>query len=114
MKTVIYHNPRCTKSREALALLNELHEEVEVVEYLKNTPSEEELRSLIKKLKIKPELLMRKKEPVFKEKFEGKKLTDDECIKAMVENPVLIERPIIVKNNKAIIGRPPQNIHDIL
>ena len=114
MKTIIYHNPRCSKSRETLELLKEHGEQIEIVEYLKNTPSEKELGEIISKLGIKPELLVRKSETLYKEKFAGKTFTDKQWIKILSENPVLIERPVVVKGNKAVIGRPPQNIIDIL
>jgi arsenate reductase (glutaredoxin) len=107
-KLTIYHNTRCGKSRNTLALINENNPEVEIVDYLKNTPSKEVLTSIIKKLGIKPIELIRKGEAIFKEKYKQKDLTDDQWIEAMVENPILIERPIVVKGDKAIIGRPPE------
>jgi arsenate reductase len=114
MKTVIYHNPKCSTSRNALGILNEKGEDVEIVEYLKDVPSEKDLRELIKKLNIKPELLIRKKESVFKEQFSNQNYSDDEWIQIMHQHPILIERPIIIKGKKAIIGRPLQHIVDIL
>ena len=114
MKTIIYHNPRCSKSREALEILEQNGEEVEVIEYLKVPPTTHELESIIKMLNIKPEMLIRKNETVYKEQFKGKTLSDKEWIKIMVEHPVLIERPIVIKKHKAVIGRPPQLIIDIL
>lgn len=113
-KITIFHNPRCSKSREALALLNETNCEVEVVEYLKDAPSFEALKTLLVKLDIKPQALLRTGETVFKEKFKGKTLADDEWIQAMVEYPVLIERPIVINGNKAVIGRPPVLVTTIL
>ena len=113
MKTTIYHNPRCSKSREALQLLHENNEEVEVVEYLKDAPTASTLKKLIKQLGIKPLQLIRKNEEVFKP-YKTATLTDEQYIDLMVQNPVLIERPIVIKGNKAIIGRPPQLIIDIL
>lgn len=110
----IYHNPRCGKSRQTLKLIEESGTDVEVIQYLKTPPTKEELESVIDKLGIKPEDLLRKGEAVFKEKYKGKKLSDQEWISAMVDNPILIERPIVIKGDKAIIGRPPENVNDLL
>ena len=110
----IYHNPRCRKSREGLAILQEMNKDFEIVEYLKNPPSFEELSKLIKKLNIKPIELVRKNEAIWKENYKGKELTDDEIIKAMTENPKLIERPIVITEKTAIVGRPPEIIRTIL
>lgn len=110
----IYHNPRCRKSRETLQIIQEKGVEPEIIEYLTDVPSEKELSELIKMLGISPEQLLRKGEDVFKEKYKGKTLSDQEWIKAMVENPKLIERPIVVKGNKAVLGRPPQNVLELL
>lgn len=110
----IYHNNKCSKSRQALELLQQQGQEVEVVEYLKNTPSAEELQTVLGKLRIKPELLLRKGEKVYKEQFAGKSYTDEEWIQIMANNPSLIERPIVVNGDKAAIGRPPENVLTIL
>lgn len=110
----IYHNPRCGKSRQTLKLIQDSESEVEVIEYLKTPPTYEELESLLTKLGISPQELIRKGEAIFKENFKGKTLTDQEWIKAMVDHPILIERPIVVKGNKAIIGRPPENVQSLL
>lgn len=114
MKYIIYHNPKCSKSRESLNQLQESGCDFEIVEYLKDSPDEKQLRELVKKLKIPAFDLIRKGEAVFKEKYKDKTLTEDECITAMAENPILIERPIVVKGNKAVIGRPIQNIIDLI
>ena len=111
---IIYHNNMCSKSRQTLQLLQEQGQEVEVVEYLKDTPSVDELSEVLAKLKIKPEALLRKGEQVYKEQFAGKKYTDEEWIRIMVENPKLIERPIVVNGDKAAIGRPPESVLEIL
>jgi arsenate reductase len=111
---VIYHNPRCTKSRATLALLNERGIEPKVVEYLKTPPTAKELKSIVAKLGIKPEELVRKGEDVFKAKFADKTLTDAQWIEALAANPLLIERPIVVHGDKAVIGRPPENVEKIL
>ena len=113
-KIIIFHNPRCTKSRETLCLIEEKGHKAEVIEYLKTSPSEKQLKEIIQLLKIKPEQLLRKKEPLFEKKFKNKKLSDAEWIKVMVKNPILIERPIVIKNKKAVIGRPPEKVLDIL
>ncbi|WP_422351341.1 arsenate reductase (glutaredoxin) [Flagellimonas sp.] len=110
----IYHNPRCRKSREGLEFLENSGESFEVVRYLEEVPSREELETLIGYLGISPEALVRKNEAVWKEQFKGKNLTDSEIIDAMVQYPKLIERPIIVKDNKAVIGRPADKISILL
>ena len=110
----IYHNPRCGKSRQTLALIQEAGKPVEIIEYLKSTPTVSELGEIIKLLKIQPQDLIRKKEEIFINSYKGKTFTDDEWIKIMVENPILIERPIVVHGNKAIIGRPPERVGELL
>ena len=114
METQIYHNPRCGKSRETLKLLNERGENVQVIEYLKYCPSFDDLKVIISKLGLKPAEIIRKGEKIYKEQYKGKDLTDDEWIQAMIENPILIERPIVVKDGKAAVGRPAENVLDIL
>jgi arsenate reductase len=110
----IYHNPRCSKSRQGLAILQESGKQFQVVEYLKETPSLEELSDIINLLQIKPIELVRKNEAIWKEQYKGKELSDSDLIKAMVKNPKLIERPIVLNNEKAVVGRPPENIKQIL
>ncbi|MBL4605130.1 MAG: arsenate reductase (glutaredoxin) [Flavobacteriaceae bacterium] len=110
----IYHNPRCSKSREGLEILKESGQEFEIIEYLKDVPTLEELKSVIELLKINPIDLIRKNEAIWKESYKGKNLSDTDIITAMIENPKLIERPIVVANGKAMVGRPPQNIKQIL
>jgi len=107
----IYHNPRCRKSRETLALLEETTDKIDVVLYLKQPPSVAELKTLLKKLKIPAEKLIRRSEKIYKEEYKGKDLTEDQWVKAMVKHPVLIERPIVVNGSKAVIGRPPENVN---
>ncbi|MCZ2224226.1 MAG: arsenate reductase (glutaredoxin) [Chitinophagales bacterium] len=114
MKTIIYHNPRCSKSREGLCMLEDLGEDVEIRNYIKEPPTYKELYDLIKLLKVEPLDIIRKKESIFKEKYAGKKLTKKQWIEAMIQNPILIERPIVVKGNKAVIGRPPTLIKDLI
>lgn len=102
----VYHNPRCSKSRQTVQHLEESSVNFQIVEYLKDTPSVEELTDVIKKLDINPVDLVRKGEEVFKTNFKGKRLSDTEWIEAMVAFPKLIERPIVIKGDKAVIGRP--------
>ncbi len=110
----IYHNPRCSKSREALKLLQDNGVEPQVIEYLKEVPSKAEFEKLLAKLNLEPEQLLRKGEKIFKEQFKSLSLNRDEWIKVMLENPKLIERPIIVKGNKAIVGRPPERVLELV
>lgn len=111
---IIYHNPRCRKSREGLEILKNSGKEFEIVKYLENTLSIEELTKVIKLLDITPIDLVRKNEKDWKENFKGKTLSNAEIIEAMVAYPKLIERPIVVHENKAVIGRPPEIIKTIL
>jgi len=110
----IYHNSRCRKSREALEILRTKNIEFEIIEYLKDNLTKNQLKNLIKKLGIKPINLVRKNEQIWKENFKNKKLTSDEIIQILSDNPKLIERPIVELNDKAIIGRPPENIINLL
>jgi len=110
----IYHNPRCRKSRETLALLQEKGETPEVVLYLETPPSKTELRSLLAKLGIRAEELVRKGEAVYKENYKGKVLSEADWLDALTLHPKLIERPIVVKGDKAVIGRPPKNVLELL
>ncbi len=115
MSTVqIWHNPRCSKSRNAVALLEEEGVEAEVVKYLETPHTNDEIKSLLKMLNISARELMRTKEEIYKEL--GLKEVDDEekLIAAMVENPRLIERPIVIKDGKAAIGRPIENIIELI
>ncbi|AXB58685.1 arsenate reductase family protein [Flavobacterium fluviale] len=110
----IYHNPRCGKSRNCLAFIEQSNQEFEIIPYLTETPSVDELKILLKQLNLEPLQLVRTKEKIWIENFKGKTLTDDQIIKAMAENPILIERPIVVKDGKAIIGRDPDLIASFL
>ena len=114
MSVTIYHNPRCSKSRATLALLEENGVTPNIVEYLKDAPSADELKSILKKLGLSPREIMRKGEDTYKQLKLADETSDDALIKAMAENPILIERPIVVKGNKAAIGRPPENVLAIL
>ncbi len=110
----IYHNPRCSKSRQTLALLQENGVDPDVFLYLDNIMTADELRGLLAKLGISPMQLVRKGESVWKEKYKGKELSDDQVIEAMIANPKLIERPIVVKDQSAVLGRPPENILELI
>jgi arsenate reductase len=110
----IYHNPRCTKSRATLELLRQRGIEPVIVSYLETPPNAAELRAIVTKLGIVPEQLVRQGEDVYKAKYAGKALSDSQWIKAMVEDPVLIERPIVVHGQRAVIGRPPENVETLL
>ncbi len=111
--TTIYHNPCCGKSREALKLVHEHENNVTVVEYLKSCPDQKKLEEIVGLLGIKPEELIRKNEKIFKENYKGKTLSDEDWIQAMVDHPILIERPIVIRNKKAVIGRPPENVEEL-
>jgi len=110
----IYHNNRCSKSRCGLEILEKSGKDFEVVPYLENTPSKDELKHILSLLNIKAEGLIRKNEAIWKENFKGKELSEAQLIDAMVKFPKLIERPIILNGKKAVIGRPPEKILDII
>jgi arsenate reductase (glutaredoxin) len=110
----IYHNPACSKSRETLALIKASGHEPRIVEYLKTPPSEAELAGIVRKLGIRPLELVRRTEQIFKDKYAGRNLGDKEWIKAMIEHPILLQRPIVVRGEAAAIGRPPENVKPLL
>lgn len=115
MTVTIYHNPRCGKSRQTLALLKEQGTEPIVVDYLKTPPSEEELVSILDKLGMGPRDLMRKNEAAYKENnLADPSLDNAALIRAMLEHPILIERPLVLANGKAAVGRPPEAVLAIL
>ncbi len=116
MSVTIYHNPRCTKSRQTLQLIEEKGINTHVIEYLKTPPHAADLKELLNKLGMKPRELMRQKEALYKKlKLDDPSLSDDQLIQAMVDNPILIERPIVVtEDGKAALGRPPENVLRIL
>jgi arsenate reductase len=115
MAVTIYHNPRCSKSRQTLALLQDRGIEPKVVEYLSDTPDDATLDALLKKLKLEPRDLMRRKEAPYKDLgLDDPGLSRAALIAAMVEHPILIERPIVVKGAKAALGRPPEAVLEIL
>jgi arsenate reductase len=110
----IYHNPRCGKSRNCLAFIEQSNQDFEIIPYLTQTPTFEQLKTLLGQLNLEPIQLVRTKEKIWIENFKGKTLTDEQIIYAMVENPILIERPIVVKDGKAIIGRDPELVASFL
>jgi arsenate reductase len=110
----IYHNSRCGKSRECLVFLENSGQKYEIIKYLEDVPSFEDLKEIIKKLGIKPIELVRKKEKIWIENFKDQSLTDDEIISAMISNPILIERPIVINGDKAVIARPLENAAAII
>ncbi len=115
MKTAIYHNPRCSKSRATLELLRNRGIEPEIIEYLNNPPDKQSLQRLLVLLGMEPRELMRKQETAYREAgLEDPSLDREQLLEAMVQHPILIERPIIVANGKAVIGRPPEKVLEIL
>lgn len=110
----IYHNPRCGKSRDCLTYLEQSGKEFQVIKYLETVPTIEELKVIIEKLNIKPIELVRQKEKIWIENFKNSTMTDEEIILAMVANPILIERPIVIDGKKAVIARPLEKMNTIL
>lgn len=106
----IYHNPRCQKSRTALAHIESTGEKIQVIEYIKTPPTAKELTKVLSLLKMKPLDIVRKKEQLFIDEYKGKTFSDAQWIKILVENPILIERPILVSGEKAIIGREEEQL----
>lgn len=115
MNVTMYHNPRCSKSRQTLELLRSKGIEPEIIEYLKTPPAADTLNEILAMLKIEPRDLMRKKETAYREAgLDDESLGRNDLIEAMVKHPILIERPIVIHNGKAAIGRPPESVLDIL
>lgn len=112
--TTIYHNPRCSKSRACHTLLIEAKADIEVIDYKKTPFTEETMTDLLNLLQMKPLELVRTNEAIWKEEFKGKKLSDRTIIKAMLKYPQLIERPIVVKDDLAIVARPPEKVYDLI
>jgi arsenate reductase len=110
----IYHNPKCSKSRATLDLVQRHGADLEIVEYLHAPPTAKELEALLAKLRMEPEQLVRKGEDVYKKEYAGKTLSRAQWIDAMVRHPILIERPIVVAGERAVIGRPPENVLALL
>lgn len=111
----IYHNPRCSKSRQTMELLYKHQIEPTIIEYLKTPPTADELKQILSLLGICARGLIRQKEALYqKNQLDNPSLSEEELIRAMIKNPVLIERPIVISGNKAIIGRPPENVLEII
>lgn len=110
----VYHNPRCGKSREALKYLDEKGLEYEVVEYMKEPLTAGQLEGILEQLDMNADELIRTNEAIWKEEFKGKELDDEELILAMIEHPKLMQRPIVVKGNKAVVARPAEEIENLL
>lgn len=111
---LIFHNPRCRKSRETLEIIKSKGVEPELRLYLTDAPNKKELQEVLKKLSMKPSELVRKKESIFVELYKGKDLSEEDYLQAMLDHPKLIERPIVISGDKAILGRPPENVLDLL
>ena len=110
----IYHNARCSKSRSACAIVAERGIEADIVNYLDTPPGKEELRALLGKLGMTPRELVRSGEAVFKEQYAGRELSDEQWLDALVAHPILIERPIVVRGDKAVVARPPERVLELL
>ena len=115
MPVIVYHNPKCSKSRQTLELLNRQGIKPTIIEYLKTPPSSKKLKEIIELLRFTPSNLIRKQEATYTEnKLDSLSLSDDDLIEAMARHPILIERPIVIVNNKAVIGRPPEEVLKII
>jgi arsenate reductase len=115
MSVVIYHNPRCSKSRQTLKLLQDRGLKLKVIEYLKTPPNKQELEKLLGKLGMEPRDLIRKKEKAYKDTgLDDPSIDKDQLLQAMIDHPILIERPIVVTDTKAALGRPPENVLEII
>lgn len=110
----IYHNPRCRKSREALQYLESEGADIEVVKYLDEPLKKKDLELLLAKLNLNVQTIIRKEEKLFKEKYKNMNFTDEEWLMILEENPKLIQRPIVVNGHKAVIGRPIENVHNLM
>ncbi len=110
----ILHNPRCRKSREGLKILEESGQDFTIVEYLKEPPSKEELTDILEKLDMSAIDLVRKNEKEWKDNFKGREMSEEEIVAAMVSHPKLIERPIVISGESAVVGRPPENILELI
>lgn len=111
---VIYHNARCSKSRSACELVTGRGVSTRIIEYLKTPPSKDELRALLQKLGMKPSEIVRRGEDAFKENYAGTSLDDEQWLDALITHPALIERPIVVRGDRAVIGRPPEKVLELL
>lgn len=114
MQATIYHNPRCSKSRKTLELLENQNIDIKIIKYLETPPCADELAHVLKLLNLKPEDLLRKNEEEYKTHIKAKDLNESELLELMIAHPKVIERPIVVIGDKAVIGRPPENVLDII
>ena len=110
----IYHNQRCRKSREALALLNEYPYSLEIIEYLKTPLTTGQVEDIAARLDVSPQQLIRKEESIYKDSYKDKKMNDKEWVRVLVENPILLQRPIVLKGERGVIARPPELINEFL
>lgn len=110
----IYHNPKCKKSREGLKYLQDRGIKTDIVNYINDGISEDELKDIIKKLNLKPSDIVRRQEDMYKKELKGKNFTDIEWIRILTENPRLIQRPIVVAKYKAVIAQPPEKVEELL
>jgi arsenate reductase len=110
----IYHNPRCSKSRETLALIRKSGMEPVIVEYLKEVPTKAELQKILAQLHVPVETIVRQEEQMYKSQLKGKAFNEDEWIQILRENPKLIQRPIVIRGSRGVIGRPPENVKKLL
>ena len=109
----VYHNPRCTTSREVLEILKKRGEEIKIVKYLVDPPTYEEMKEILRKLNLRPMYLLRKEEDLYKKNFKGKYFTDDQWTRILIDNPILIQRPVVVRGNMAVVARPPKRINEL-
>ena len=114
MNVTLYYKPTCGTCQKVMKALQEKGAQITSIEYLKSPPSEAELDSILKKLKMEPEALARKKEPLFEEKFAGKTFSRAQWLKILHDNPILIERPIVVMGDRAVVARPPERLAEVL
>lgn len=110
----IYHNARCSKSRGACSLIEEAGVEAEIINYLETPPTRGELLDLLRKLRMQPSELLRRGEAVFKEHYADRDLSEDEALEALLAHPILLERPIVVRGDKAVVARPPERVMELL
>jgi arsenate reductase (glutaredoxin) len=110
----IYHNPRCSKSRTVCSIIRDKGLRAEVIEYLHTPPTRTELVALLAKLRMRPAEIVRTGEAVFKAEYKGRELSDEQWLDALVAHPILIERPIVVVGNRAIVARPPERVLELL
>ena len=110
----IYHNAACSKSRSACDLIAEAGIEAETINYLETPPTKDELVDLLRKLSMKPSELLRRGEPVFVERYAGRELSEEDCLDALLAHPILMERPIVVRGDRAVVARPPERVRELL